>query len=329
MYLTMALGCRTLYLADKLLKRNRYAVFCEEIIEEIRVRKPVLVGISCYTPEYHWTMEMARKIKERTGVSIVVGGIHATIKQEDFIFKGSPVDFAIIGEGETPLTELVLALKEQRPLKQHGSIAYLDKNGDASIGTCNIEKDIAAYPSPDYRKIDMRSFLKPVSYHIRNIALSGVEIFTSRGCPYQCEFCNNTYMWQSQKIAPAIRYRDVDRVIDELKYMAAVYGIDGFYVLDDCFLLSKQRVADFCEKLIKSGPELVWGAETRVNLVNDEALLKLMKRSGLIQLDFGVESGSPAMLSAIQKGITVDQTKKAFDLCRRNGIRSFANHPKI
>ena len=90
-------------------------------------------------------------------------------------------------------------------------------------------------------------------------------------------------------------------------------------------LILKERTVEFCEKLIKKGLNLVWGAETRVNFVTDEKLLRLMKKSGLIQLDFGVESGSPSMLKEINKQQTVEQIETAFELCKKVGIRTFAN----
>ena len=323
---TMELGNTTLYLAHRFIRRSeKNAFFCRVIIEEILARRPCLVGLSCYTVEYHWTIEMARQIKERTGVLIVVGGVHATLKPEDFIFKGSPVDYVVLGEGETPLAKLAHSIKDGHGPTGIENIAYLSADGSPVIGVCNVERDIMSFPQPDYQKIDMRYFSKPSTRHIRNILLSGVEIFTSRGCPYNCEFCASNYLQQNSGNVPRVRYRDVNMVIEELKYLAREHGIDGFYIQDDCFLLSRERVTEFCEKLVHTGLNLVWGAETRVNLVNDQSLLQLMRKSGLLQLDFGVESGSQAMLDGIGKGITVEQIKRAFDLCKRSGIRTFAN----
>ena len=70
---------------------------------------------------------------------------------------------------------------------------------------------------------------------------------------------------------------------------------------------------------------MLWAAETRVNCVRNLNILKVMRDAGCIQLDFGIESGSPKMLRIVNKGITVGQTEKAFELCRQAGIRTFAN----
>lgn len=124
-----------------------------------------------------------------------------------------------------------------------------------------------------------------------------------------------------------MRYRPVDQVIDELELLRKDYEIDSFYVLDDCFMINKERTIEFCQKMMASNVNMIWGAETRANLVRkkDEDVLRLMKKAGLVQLDFGVESGSPAMLREIKKAITVSQTREAFGLCRNKGIRTYAN----
>ncbi len=70
---------------------------------------------------------------------------------------------------------------------------------------------------------------------------------------------------------------------------------------------------------------MLWAAETRVNCIKDMQIVKLLKESGSIQLDFGVETGSPRLLKAIKKQIVLEDTIQAFDLCRKNGIRTFAN----
>ncbi len=70
---------------------------------------------------------------------------------------------------------------------------------------------------------------------------------------------------------------------------------------------------------------MLWAAETRVTCIKDPEIVKLLRETGCIQLDFGVESGSPDMLKLIQKMITVPDILKAFDLCRKYGMRTYAN----
>jgi radical SAM superfamily enzyme YgiQ (UPF0313 family) len=303
--------------------KNRYI---DTVLKSIKESKPLLIGLTCFTSEYNLTMELAQTIKNKTNIPIVVGGVHPTLRPQEFIFPGSPIDFVVIGEGETPLFTLVNVLKNKYSFEKLKSAAYLGNNNKIQVnGVCNVEKDLSKFPMPNYDKIDMNFYVQPCTGHIRTLLLSGVQIITSRGCPYSCNFCANNYLRSKNKDCPSVRYRPIDQIIEELELLVKKYKIDGFYVIDDCFMILKERTVEFCEKLIRKGLNLVWGAETRVNFVTDEKLLRLMKKSGLIQLDFGVESGSPSMLKEINKQQTVKQIEAAFKLCRKVGIRTFAN----
>jgi radical SAM superfamily enzyme YgiQ (UPF0313 family) len=90
-------------------------------------------------------------------------------------------------------------------------------------------------------------------------------------------------------------------------------------------MIQKTRTEEFCLELLANDIDLVWEAQTRANYVYNEELLKLMKKSGLIQLEFGVESGSQHMLDAINKQQDVREVIRAFDLCKKVGIRTYAN----
>lgn len=316
----------SLRILEQLFKNDDLRIkYTNTVLDEIKKYRPLLVGLTCYTNEYGFTMELAQIIKEKINIPIVVGGVHATLRPQDFIFKGSSIDFAVVGEGETPLFKLVLALKNKSSLEGIEGVAYLKNDGLPFYDTFNVEEDISRFPMPDYNKIDMSFYIRPHTGHIRNLLLSGVGVITSRGCPYDCDFCAVNYLRSKNRKISKIRYRSIDQIIEEIELLVKKYKIDGFYVMDDCFMVSKERTIEFCENLIKRKLNLVWGATTRVNLINDEKLLKLMKKSGLLQLDFGVESGSPDMLRNINKGITVEQIKRAFSLCRKNNIRTFAN----
>jgi len=110
--------------------------------------------------------------------------------------------------------------------------------------------------------------------------------------------------------------------MSEIEYLVDRYKIDGLYFHDETFTLNRKWVMEICEEM--KVLDLKWGCQTRVNLVNDE-LLKAMKASGCIQIDFGIESASKRMLKLLKKGITAEQSRKALALTKQNGIKSFAS----
>jgi radical SAM superfamily enzyme YgiQ (UPF0313 family) len=268
-------------------------------------------------------MKLAHEIKKNKDITIIMGNVHATLMPQDFIFKNSPVDYVVIGEGELTASELIKNLESGKELSDTKGLAYLKDGKYFQTEKRALIDDLSILPRPCYEKINMDFYLTPTKSIIRNLYLSAVTLHTGRGCAYKCEFCAANTVW-NQNVGKCVRYRPIDNVIDEIEYLKNTYDIDAFYILDDTFTLHKERVYEFCAKLKSKKLDLIWGAETRVNLI-DEKMVRTMKDAGCIQLDFGVESGSQKMLDKIKKGQTVEDIKNAFEICRKNGVRTFAN----
>jgi radical SAM superfamily enzyme YgiQ (UPF0313 family) len=156
------------------------------------------------------------------------------------------------------------------------------------------------------------------NYSIRGYWLATGWVLTSRGCPGRCTFCASSLTHGN-----AIRERHLNDVMDELKLLYWEYKIEGFWMLDDTFTVKTQRVLDFCAKFRESGLALKWGCQSRINTFN-EAQAQALKESGCLQVDFGVESGSQKILNMLRKGITVEQSKKAFQICKKYKLRACA-----
>jgi radical SAM superfamily enzyme YgiQ (UPF0313 family) len=165
----------------------------------------------------------------------------------------------------------------------------------------------------------MDFYTEPHDSFIRGMIISGSVVFTSRGCPYRCAFCSSRNVF-----GKSVRCRSAKNVVDEIEFLVNNYGIDGFYILDDTFTVIKKHVINICNELKRRKLDLIWGCETRVNLINTN-ILRIMKDSGCVQIDFGVESGSQKILNILQKDITIRQIKRAFNLCHKLGIRTYAN----
>lgn len=287
-----------------------------EIVERVQKIDAPYVGLTAFTSDYHTVMELAKQIRKVTKAKIIVGGVHATLRPHDFLLTDSPVDFVVVGEGEETLTELI-EVDSRGELAHHvAGLIFRDRDGIVATEVRPVLKDLATCPMPAYHQVDMRYYTRPNRGVIRLLLLSGVHIFTSRGCPYECAFCANRVR--------KVRYRPVEQVVDELEYLKANHDIESFYVMDDTFSIKKERVYKFLDELQARDLDLIWAAETRVNLV-DREMLKAMREAGCMQLDFGVESGSQAALDRMRKGITVEQIRENFAACHELGIRTYAN----
>ena len=316
------------------IKRDFYSLLTEshrkivedEILEEIIKIKPELIGIGCLVTEVEEVINLSKRIKEKLrDTLIIVGGIHASMYPGDLLFLDSPIDYVVIGEGEQTVNELVqVACKGGTIAGNVKGVAWFDGFKVQKTIPRPPIKYLDEIPFPLYKKVDFNYYFKPNIYAIRNMLLSTAFIFTSRGCPYHCSFCVNKNIQKIMGSSYSLRSRSVINVVDEIEYLNKEFNIDGFYIYDDCFCINKHYTLDFCKEILKRKLRLIWAAETRVNLVSEE-LIKAMKDAGCVQLDFGVESGSPEILKRLQKGITVRQIRDAFQWCHKLGIRCMAN----
>jgi len=294
----------------------------DKIVNQVVKFNPTIVGLTCLVTEVSEVINIAKLIKEKmSNVIVVVGGIQPTLFPEDILFKNTPVDFVVIGEGEKTLSEMINAVKNGKPLENIKGLAWFDKKIMKTECRELLEDIDNLHPLP-YHKIDMDFYTKVDQSKIRFMPVSSLNLFTTRGCPFNCAFCVAGNLWKNADHKKLVRLRSNKSILNELKMLIEKYKIDAIYFLDETFTLDMKRTEQFCDELIKNKLDFIWACETRVSLVS-EPLLKKMKEAGCVQIDFGVESGSQERLNEMRKGITVDQVRKAFEMCHRIGVRPF------
>lgn len=298
----------------------------ELIYEEIKSSKPRFIGLAAFVTDFAVICDMAKSIKGMSDAVILVGNAHPSVNPEDFIHPGSDFDIAVRGEGEETLEDILRNYKTPKDLHDIKGIAFLE---DGKIVNTPVRKflDGEKWGKPAYHLLDMEFYAKPSKYLIRTLHTSCAIIYTARGCPFKCGFCAANAVWDAndQKGTPVVRNRPLETVMDELRVLQDKYHFDFFYILDDTFGLRERDVRAFCAAYKESGLKMLWAAETRVACVKNKEILETLLDAGCIQLDFGVETGSPELLKTINKKISVEQIKNAFALCRETGMRSFAN----
>jgi radical SAM superfamily enzyme YgiQ (UPF0313 family) len=260
---------------------------------EEKIKEAGLVGISCYTHNYHDALNVLEMAKGH-GRKVVIGGPHASFEYKEALRDG--FDFAVRGEGEFVVPELLGSLKGDGKLEIKGLV--FEKNGEIRTkGVWRVE-DLDALPLPARHLLDLERYTYPGA------------IATSRGCVYSCRYCS------SRAISGHLRLRKAERVIEEIAHIKAL-GLDSFFVIDPNFAFDKERVIEICKGV--EDLEMEWYAELRLDHV-DIKVIKAMARAGCKVGRFGIESGCQRIVDLIRKDIRVKDVLRVVEAFVENSI---------
>ena len=287
-----------------------------DIINKIIEIKPKVLGFTSSTIEIHDVVEMNQEIKKQIDVVSIIGGPHVTAAPHEVLARG--FDIAVIGEGEATALELIKELEKDQPnFENIKGIAFKKINGEVVINSPREMIDISESSLPAYDKIYMEKYLRVSDEVLRGVPVRAAIVMASRGCPYHCTFCACNKVFGHR-----VRYRNIENVKKEVELLKNKYNAEAIWFADDTMTVSYDHVKKICQLMKEK--KMYWGAQSRVDLTQEE-IVKLMKESGCLQLDFGVESGSQRILDeVVNKRIKLAQVETAFDLCRKYGIRSHA-----
>ncbi|MBF0328720.1 MAG: B12-binding domain-containing radical SAM protein [Nitrospirae bacterium] len=274
-----------------------------------KVKGALFAGIALLTSEAPDAYRIMKHIKKQSQVPVVVGGWHCTLFPEQMA-ASEYVDFVVAGEGEEHIVNIAEKL-------------YAGELPDKRIYSKAIA-DIEALPLTDYNLDPMierfigNYLTDKLSEYVRQ-PMRWLPYESSRGCPSHCTFCINV-------VSDNTRYRkkSAGKVIAEIEHIVGKYNITHLKIVDDNFFVDIKRVREICEGIINKKLNITWDGECRCDYFNDTMLndetLSLCKRSGLIQLTLGIESGSPHTLKLMKKGITPEQAENAVKKCNDHGI---------
>jgi radical SAM superfamily enzyme YgiQ (UPF0313 family) len=291
------------------------------LLKEIKEFNPDLIGLSFLTVAYQRAARLLKILRaELPDKMYCSGGVHTTVKPVETL-KDFNLDFIVVGEGEDTIVEVCDRLDKKESLAECKGLMYLQDGEVINTGHRELIKDLDTIPFPARHLIDMTPYLKPPGI-IRGYATKNqTTIVTSRGCPFKCIYCGSHNIFGRRT-----RRRSVKNVVDEIEHLHKEFGIIGIYYCDDTFTLSPKWVREYCDELKNRKLDIKWGGQSRVDQT-DRELMKAMKDSGLVQLDFGVESGSEKILKVLGKGGAgdrADQIRNSFKLCKELDIRTLA-----
>jgi len=273
-----------------------------------------VVGITGTVMVAHELLKIASLIrKEYHSIFLVVGGPLFNALPQD-IMKTGVFNAGILGEAEFIFSKLVNAFEKGLEFKEVDSIAYINKGKLKFTGSPAVIENIDTLPFPARHLLPNLKFYKPRALYK---SLPSTTLISSRGCPNRCIFCDNSI---SRK---KVRMHSPERVVKEIELLINKYDIKELDFVDDNLTLSPKRILRICKLIRDKNISISWRCLARVDTIS-KTLLKEMKKSGCWLIAYGIESGNQNILDYIQKGINLNQIKKAVKLTNEVGIESFA-----
>jgi anaerobic magnesium-protoporphyrin IX monomethyl ester cyclase len=293
--------------------------------------KPDIIGIGGIVTVFKHFLWMSEICKEIFPSSLLVAGGSLGSTVPHLLFKHSPVDICVKGEGEHTLLEIIDNLENgasKSDMLHIQGILLWDAEKNCLIETPPRPRtvDLDIFGMPAYDLLDMqqyaangirnlKGYIKDLPPQIFSPGNLHMAVTTSRGCTSRCTFCYRQF--------PKIELNSPAFVKNHLKFLYHEFGINVVSILDELFNISEKRMYEMisCFTEIKHEiPEFyfrIGGA--RVDLINTESLKKL-KESGCFQIIYGLESGSQKMLDMMKKRVTVEQNRKAVIAARDAGL---------
>jgi radical SAM superfamily enzyme YgiQ (UPF0313 family) len=280
----------------------------DETVDRLRRFGPDFIGYTITTYLFFQSMDWIKAIKARVPAPTIVGGVHLSIYPRETL--GYPaIDYAITGEAERSLPDLVEALVLKRNLADVRGVAFRQPDGAVVVTPKAVDVDVDDVPYPARHLIDNSVYFSFIS-QLRNFTC----FITSRGCPYKCIFCE-----QGSK---PFRARSPKNVVDELELCAKEHGIRELDFFDSSFTIRKDRVIEICAEINRRKLDIAWAARTRVDCISDD-VLAAMKRGGCNRIYYGIESGSREILQTLKKSTSIEQYKEVVSRTKANGINTF------
>jgi len=277
---------------------HQVRIYCQDVqpIDYSAVMDADLVGISTTTSTVPEGYRIAQRLSRR-GIPVVFGGPHTTFMAEEALQYG---DFCLAGEAEMSFPLLVDNLSDEDAWAGIPGLSYW-RGGEMHHNPSSDELvDLDTIPVPDLNLLE----------GVERLSFS--PVMTSRGCPYNCNFCAVTKVFGRK-----YRFRSTESVIEEISRIPK----PGLFFYDDNFTAKPERTKQLLEEMIRRGLTPRWSAQVRIDAGRDRELLQLMRRSNCIRIFTGFESVVPETLVEYRKQQTVEEMEEGIRAFQSVGIK--------
>ncbi len=285
----------------------------DELVPRVIEHAPDLVVLYVEQIKMHVDRALADALKERTNVVVGFVGPFVTPLGTKVLEESASADFAIRGEYDEALLEVVEGIERNDPTwrRTEGLSVRDPETGDvAEIGGYRHVQDLDALPFPAYDLVDFERYHESVFRRV-----PAATMITSRGCPYHCNYC-----WFPQTIyGHKWRAQSAERVVAEMRHLHDEFGVREIRVDDDIFELKRDRVLEICRRLQEKRLDLTWAPQCRPDKMDPE-LLTEMKKAGCSRILYGCESASQEILDKMHKNGKVEDIENATTWTKAAGI---------
>lgn len=302
----------------------------EETAEKIKSANPLLAAVvASGTNPSASTMNMtgAGKIVSilrelAPDIKTLLAGLHPSALPERTLTEEA-VDFVCQGEGFYTIPKLLDALKNKAGSYSIEGLWYKKNNEVISNPRPPLLDNLDSLPRPAWDLLPMKRYRAHNWHCFGNLdARSPYAIlYTSLGCPFRCSFCCINALFGENKI----RYRGIDKVVEELDFLVNTYGVRNIKIVDEMFAMGEKRVVELCERIADKGYDLNIWAYARVNTVT-EKMLASMREAGIRWICYGFESGSERVIKDASKGYSLELAGKAAQMTHDSDIHILGNY---
>ncbi len=263
-----------------------------------------IIGIGGLVMIYSYLSWLIPELRRTNpGKEIILGGGIASSLREK-CFERFDIDYAVIGEGEITIVELLKEIENGRKFSLVKGIGFRSNGEVVFTEPRPLMPTLDDVPMVDETLFPLRKFIKN--------AKGFMTIHVQRGCPGSCTFCFNSF----RVVASKVRYRPADQVVDEIEIFNEKYDIKLFFLTGECITLNREWIINFSKALLERGLNIKYSVSSRVNTI-DEERLQWLQKSGCVEIFFGVETGSEKILKLMKKGANLHQARQAVSLAKK------------
>jgi len=292
---------------------ERYDV--ERLARRIKEIDPDLAGINCFSFDIHPAFVIARTVKEVSPrVHVVMGGPHPTGLPEH-VLASRFVDSVVVGEGEETVKSLAHTLGAGGSLRSVRGLVYKDGAETVYNDPRAFVDDVNTIPFPAYHLINLDKYYEfPDPHGMVTRHSRFMSILTSRGCPFSCTYCHNTF-------GKRFRARSPENVVGEMELLYHRYGVREFHIEDDAFNVDIGRAEKILDMMLEKGLRVTMQFPNVIRADRmTESLVRKLKKSGTFMVAIGIESASPNILRQIKKSLDLEKISEAVRLLVKHRI---------